>query len=216
MGWTGIFPTHYTLRGINRKAECDAYFMEGLNRGHYEVVASTMVGSTYYAAVKQLKRAIRDDEEKVIVSPLGNCFYEDIPPHEQETFAAVILTQVEKGMFYYKEMSEACGPAKSECPASILKKLSPTDNEWANEWRARCWARANKLAAARKQHTDLHSLPIGSVIRFEWNGEDKWLQKCAPNHQFKTAWWKVDGEYKYFSKKRIPDDYEVIRVGGQK
>lgn len=217
MGWTGIYAKNYTSHGkIDRKAECDDYFLEGLNRGFFDVHASRMVGSTYYAAVSPLKTVAYEADGSVRKDSNGNTVYEDIPKENRQTFAAVILTQTDKDMFYYKEMSETEGPRYYDCPMSILKKLSPTDNEWANEWRARCLARANKLAEARKQHVDLPSLPIGSVIRFEWNGEDKWLQKCAPNHQFKTAWWKVAGEHKYFSKKRIPKDYEVVQIGGLK
>ena len=32
MGWTGCHATHYKRNGdIDRKAECDGYFLEGLN-----------------------------------------------------------------------------------------------------------------------------------------------------------------------------------------
>ena len=48
MGWTSYHATHYSKTGtIDRKAECDGYFMEGLNRGHYRVEKSAMVGSVY-------------------------------------------------------------------------------------------------------------------------------------------------------------------------
>ena len=60
MGWTWYRATHYFPNGgIDRRAECDAYFMEGLNRGHYEVLKSTIVGTVYYAAVKKLKKIRR-------------------------------------------------------------------------------------------------------------------------------------------------------------
>lgn len=44
MGWTGYYATHYKNGKIDRKAECDAYFMEGLNRGNFKVLKSTMKG----------------------------------------------------------------------------------------------------------------------------------------------------------------------------
>lgn len=57
MGWTSYHATHYKKNGtIDRKAECDAYFMDGLNAGHYRVVKSALVGSVYYAAIETLKR----------------------------------------------------------------------------------------------------------------------------------------------------------------
>ena len=52
MGWTEYQASYFYKNGqINRKAECDAYFEEGLNRGHYKVLKSTLKGSVYYAAV---------------------------------------------------------------------------------------------------------------------------------------------------------------------
>lgn len=43
MGWTGYMPTHLKKGGIvDRKAECDAYFMEGPNRGNFQVLKSAM------------------------------------------------------------------------------------------------------------------------------------------------------------------------------
>ena len=45
MGWTWQKASHYYPNGnIYRKAECDAYFTEGLNEGQYEILKSTMVG----------------------------------------------------------------------------------------------------------------------------------------------------------------------------
>ena len=42
MGWTSYRANYYKNGKINKKAECDAYFMEGLNRGHFQVLKSTM------------------------------------------------------------------------------------------------------------------------------------------------------------------------------
>ncbi|MGB5083320.1 MAG: hypothetical protein WBO09_01670 [Methylocystis silviterrae] len=47
-------------------------------------------------------------------------------------------------IFGYKDMEESMGPCECECPSSILDLLTPTDNEYAQEWRARCRARADK------------------------------------------------------------------------
>ena len=40
------------------------------------------------------------------------------------------------------------GPCETDCPASILDLLTPTDKEYALDWRARC--RANLERRARK------------------------------------------------------------------
>ena len=71
-----------------------------------------MVGTTYYAAVR------RKDDGVV--------------------YAVVALTQMEEGEFGFKDITEICGPVEEKCPVGILKLLSPTDNELAQEWRKRC------------------------------------------------------------------------------
>jgi hypothetical protein len=35
-------------------------------------------------------------------------------------------------------MDETMGPCESSCPERILKLLTPTDSDYAKEWRARC------------------------------------------------------------------------------
>ena len=62
MGWTEYHASHYKNGKVDRKAECNAYFLEGLNEGFFDVLKSSMVGSTYYAAVKPLKKSGGKDE----------------------------------------------------------------------------------------------------------------------------------------------------------
>lgn len=62
--------------------------------------------------------------------------------------------------YMYKEMDEFCAPSEAACPASILNLLTPTDSEWANEWRAECRSNAESKAFASK----LSKLPLGSEI----------------------------------------------------
>ncbi|EZP65197.1 hypothetical protein BV96_04718 [Sphingomonas paucimobilis] len=45
-------------------------------------------------------------------------------------------------------LSENMGPCEADCPAAILDLLSPTEHEYALDWRARC--RANLAHRARK------------------------------------------------------------------
>ncbi len=49
-------------------------------------------------------------------------------------------------IFGYKDMEESMEPYESECPERILDLLTPTDNQYAIEWRARC----RENAAARR------------------------------------------------------------------
>lgn len=186
MGWTSYHAFPYKGK-INRKYECDKLWTQTEHDGYPElkVLKSTMKGSTYYAAVQNVTKGI--------------------------TFGVVVLTNVNSKDYYnfsYKEMDETCGPGQSECPDSILKLLSPTDSEWANAWRKRC----EDYNAKRKAKLTPATLAIGTKIRFKlWNGEERTLQKMAPNYQFKRTWWWVVGDNKYFSAKRIPKEFEIIQ-----
>lgn len=160
MGWTSYHATHYKNGKVDRKAECDACFMEGSNAGWYHVVKSTLVGSVYYAAVQHLKRYTDQEDEN------GNRLIENVPEDKRETWAAVFLTRTDSRDYYnfcYKDMDETCGPCQAECPESILKLLSPTDSQWANEWRERCRENAKK----KKSPDALKNLPLGTIIRYE-------------------------------------------------
>lgn len=79
---------------------------------------------TYYGAVEKVEKATG----------------------EREVFAVVILLSYHQKQYHnfgYKDMCESMGPVQAECPERILKLLTPTDNENANEWRQRCWNRIN-------------------------------------------------------------------------
>lgn len=198
MGWTGQVATHYKKGRIDRKAECDGYFMEGLNAGHYEVLKSTMIGSVYYAAVQNKRRyAGRDADNNPIYEPIENA----------PIWAAVFLTRTESGWFYYKDMDETVGPCECDCPAAILNLLSETDSEWAIEWRERC----RKSIEAKKNPNALKNLPVGSVIRFtNWKGEQIELLKHPAAYQFKRPFWYREETNTYTPAKHIPDNYEVV------
>ena len=203
MGWTSYSATHFYDNGtINRKAECDAYFLDGLNRGYYKVVKSTIKGSIYYGAIVALKRPIKDDSGAYLLNANGSYIYEGIPENEQEVFGVVILTYVDHGRFGYKIISETSGPCYYDCPNSILTCLSPTTSQWAKEWREKC-VKNNDLPK-------LNKLPIGAEIQFEYNGKTIKLRKCSPSYQFKTAFWFDDSTGCYFSKKRIPSEFTLI------
>jgi len=203
MGWTSYHATHYKKGRIDRKAECDACFMEGANAGFYRVVKSAVVGSVYYAAVEKLKRY----EKK---QPDGTLAIEDIPEVERYVWAAVFLTSINSKDYYsfsYKDMSEDMGPCESECPVSILKLLSPTDNQWANEWRERCWENAKR----KKSPDALHNLPVGAVIRYtQYDGTVVELLKHQPAYQFERPFWYRAESGKYVPSRQIPKNYEVV------
>lgn len=193
MGWTSYHAGYYKNGKVDRKAECDAYWEEGLNRGHFKVEKSAMVGSVYYAAITSLLKRKSDNE------------YVEIPENERETFAVVFLTSVNNNDYYnfsYKDMDESCGPCESKCPISILKLLSPIESQWANEWRKRC----EEYHASKKSKSNPNNLPIGTKIKWK----DKILIKHAPAYQFKTWFW-YNGNGGYVQKRLVKEgEYEVI------
>ena len=153
MGWTSYdAPTTYnskTMRWeVDRKAECDKLFNCSMvnDLGKYEVLKSRMVGSTYYAAVRMTKYATETESEQV------------------QVIAAVVLTSTNIKDYYnfsYKDMDETVGPHESKCPKSILDMLTPTDSEFANAWRQRCYDNIK----TNNNPNGLAKLPVGSVIK---------------------------------------------------
>ena len=206
MGWTETSAIHFYKDGsINRKAECDGYFEEGLNAGYYKVVKSTLKGSVYYGAITPLKRVVKDSAGGYMEDADGHYIYEDIPENEQEIIGVVMLTYIrDKYSFGYKIISETSGPCDCNCPKSILNLLTPTDSEWAQEWRDKCYANFSKPS--------LSKLPIGAEIQFEFNGTEITLRKSAPRYQFKTPFWINDANCTYFQKKRIPKDFIIVSM----
>ena len=196
MGWTWYLASHYRPNGqIDRKKECDALLTEGFYAGFYRIEKSAMDGATYYAAVTAIKKGLQEN-------PIP------IPPEEQTTFAVIFLTSTDNRNLFnfgYKDMDETCGPWQDRCPKSILDLLSPTDNEFALDWRKRCRERLTSPSTTKR----LHDLPIGTQIEFEIGGRTRVAKKLPPNHQFRTPYWSLGVGY-YIAKKRIPDSFRVV------
>lgn len=140
MGWTHCFDCLRKPNGeIDRRRECDRLFTWeerderwNVTRG-VRVVNSAMVGSVYYAAV-EIRRPAKG------IRKVG---------------AVVCLTcgrtRHDGTAWGYKDMDETMGPCEDKCPVSILDLLTPTDSQWANEWRDRCRKNAATAAERRKE-----------------------------------------------------------------
>jgi hypothetical protein len=85
--------------------------------------------NVYYAAVEQLRVAAGEREVWALIC-LVRC-----NPRDPEGY-----------IFGYKDMEESMGPHECDCPKSILDLLTPTDAQYARQWRARCL----ESAAARR------------------------------------------------------------------
>lgn len=184
MGWTSYRATHYDKSGkIDRKAECDNLF----NSSCIEVIKSSMVGSIYYAAAKHTEYYFNKYNDGV---------------DSGKVFAIVCITSVDnKDPYYnfsYKDMDETVGPCYYDCPLSILKLLTTTDSEFANEWRNKCY---EKLSSRKSSFT---SLPLGTKIEFEIpfdtnsiykKGDLVTIQKVKSFNK-KSSYW-TDGIFKF-------------------
>lgn len=196
MGWTSYHATHYKKGKVDRKAEMDNMFnWEDENR-KVEVLKSSMVGSTYYAAIKSLNKTNN---------------YECV-------WAAVCLTSTDMKDYFnfaYKDMDETCGPYKFDCPKGILDLLTPTENEYANNWRKQCYENIEK----KKAPNGFNKLPVGTVIkvvmpfdttyfkagqevklekRIKWgSNRTEWLTKTPPMCRFTTGLMKILAETNY-------------------
>lgn len=189
MGWTSYHATHYKKGKVDRKAECDALFTDG-----YEVLKSAMVGSTYYAAIK----------------------------HKGGVSAAVCLTSTDMKDYFnfsYKDMDETMGPYNYDCPKGILDLLTPTENEYANNWRAAC----RENLAKKNNPNALNKLPLGSEIQFTLE-YDTTLNKAGSiitlrktNGWSKKSYWIQPDRYIKWSAALINrltnGNYEVIKRG---
>ena len=104
-------------------------------------------GSTWYAAVKTtFKNKVRD-----------NLRYEcDL--NRSYVFALVFLTCRNDGEWGYKDMSESVGPHEANAPRKLIKMLSPTSSEWANQWRESCLRNAT-LKSRKLVHGDIIEFP---------------------------------------------------------
>ena len=201
MGWTEYHATHYKNGKVDRKAELDAmYNWEDENR-KVEVLKSSMVGSTYYAAVKSCNKA--NGYERV--------------------GAAVCLTSTNQKDYYnfaYKDMDETCGPYKYDCPKGILDLLSPTDNEYALEWRKQCY----DSIAKKKNPNSLGKLPVGTIIKvvmpfntkYFREGQEVRLQKRTKWGSNRTEWITMNGVRCSFTAslmKLLQENFEIINKG---
>ena len=85
----------------------------------------------------------------------------------QVLMAVVIMKFYPKAHYYnfaYKSMDETCGPYIYRCPKRLMKLLTPTDNEYALNWRKRVedyWTTKDKTNKAMKK------LNVGDTIVFK-------------------------------------------------
>ena len=188
MGWTTYLATKYKKNGtVDRKAELDQYWSGDM----HEILKSAMVGSTYYAAVKNKDTG--------------------------EVFAAVFLTSSggkDHHNFGYKPMTESCGPTEAKCPTGILALLTETKNEFALRWREKC----RRYHADKKSPTSFANLPLGTKII--WTVPHEYFTNLTKGQKVElvkrklgkrlTAWVDLKGRFRLNAKDVDIKDMVII------
>ena len=99
-------------------------------------------------------------------SQVGNILYFAIKHIPSGTvYAEVVKTRIDNSIYnnlIYKQMDETMQPYFYDAPASLIKKLTPTDSEQANEWRKICLETAEK----KKTERGKPKLKDGDKIKF--------------------------------------------------
>lgn len=126
MGWT-----FYHLDYPNKIEEVRSlYTWQEDDRGA-EVLDIAASGNIVYAAVHYWNHATNEDE----------------------IHAAVVKTATVSRDYFnfgYKDMSESMNPFYYDCPKRILDLLTPTDNEYALEWRRKCAEKRERTNALNR------------------------------------------------------------------
>ena len=191
MGWTSYHATNYKNGKVDRVAEVKHCFERGED-SKYRILKASLVGTTVYAAVEY-------QTEK-----------------GTEVFAAVVLTSVDNNDYFnfsYKDMDETCGPYHYDCPASILKLLTPTTSEHANQWREKCWEKIEKKRQKKNDPQALSNLPLGTVIEMNyWEPETPKIRLMKVNYggYKQPIWVREDYSFKVRPKLIEEQGYIVI------
>lgn len=183
MGWTSQFVSFDS----KDSEEIKKFFVNQWNVENFRCLDYSKKGNIIYMAVENIKN--------------------------NKIFAVVTRISFYNRELYWKEMRESCGPVYVECPQRILKKLSPTDNEYAKNWREKCWE-FHKKKAKKYMHGDIIKFPNKIEFTNGFSGDTFILVKEGRRFSFAPYRGEknlngVYGMYKITSwRKRNP---EVIR-----
>ncbi len=191
MGWIFYNIERDELGRVPVKQECDRII--NLDPSCH-VLASSIYGSTYYAAVQDY------DSNSV--------------------FGMVILTHKGNdlhGNFGYKAMDETSGPYYYDCSQKVLDLLTPTHDEWANRWRKGCKERLEQ----KRKSKEISKLPKGTVIKttipYELEDYCKGEQVTLTKQyviKAKSSKWVDSVKHKYFASTFVAKtDYTIVKKG---
>lgn len=192
MGWTSYHADFYKGGKIDRLAEVENVLNGENEHGIWRVLKSSLVGKTIYSAVDFTNKTTG----------------------ENIVFATVFLTSVDANDFYnfsYKDMDETCGPCECDCPKSILALLTPTENEFAQEWRKRCYENLEKKKLKKQNPDSLSNLPVGSKISATWGAGVIILIKIKHGYYKNPVWVNEDITCRYKISDIERNGYIVLR-----
>lgn len=155
-----------------------------------EAVRATVLRSalvrmrTYYAAVE----LIRPDREREVVALVCLVHYN---PRDREGY-----------IFGYKDLDETMGPCEAECPSAILDVLTPTANEYALAWRARCHAGATERATKPRLRNGW-TLVFAEPVRFADGAEHRRLQVVIDPHRPRAVRFRPEKGYGLYRIDRL-------------
>jgi hypothetical protein len=139
MGWTSFqINCNETTDSVLRREFSEA----GADGSCWEITDSATVGATWYAISKR-------------TDPTGTAHYYGLICFTKRKYIKDDRPRGNSPMteFFYKDMSEDCGPYAYDCPARILNKLdqlAPNPAGYALNWRQSCREHAaNKRAKAK-------------------------------------------------------------------
>lgn len=92
--------------------------------------------------------------ELVDISVQGNTAYLALKTKAGDVMGLVLLLSKYQGEWGYKDVDECMGPCETKCPKRILDKLSPTDSQYANDWRQACYDRIKAPKQVGLKHGD--------------------------------------------------------------
>lgn len=191
MGWIFYNIERDAQGRVPVKQECDRIIN---SEQSYCVLASSMYGSTYYAAVKDY------DTDSV--------------------FGMVILTHKGDdlhGNFGFKAMDETFGPYYYDCSQKVLDLLTPTHDGWANRWREGCRERLEQ----KRKYKEISKLISGTVITttIPYDLEDYYQgEQVTLTKQYvikaKSSKWVDSVKHKYFASTFVAKtDYTIVKKG---
>ena len=167
MGWSCVKDFSFEWNGFAKAKDRKDFLDNEWNntkvldsKSHFEVAKSSMVGSTYYAAIKR-------------VNPEGRV---------EKVFALITMTSKCGNELSFKEMDETQGPYLFDCPKSILKLLTPTDNEYALKWRKGCERRQRTKQLLNEAARNDYEISVGDRDLLYSNTYKKWLRKDNPRY----------------------------------